>query len=132
VSKPLPFADIDTAPYWEAAREHRLIAQRCGDCGTLLFPPKPRCPACLTSELTWTDLSGTGTVYSFCVMHMSLIPGYEPPYVVAQIELDDQPGLRITTNVVDCAVDAVRIGLPVAVTFEERTPETTLPQFRPR
>lgn len=130
--KPLPLPDLDSAPYWAAAREHRFIAQRCAACATLLFPPKARCPACLTSELAWVDLSGRGTIYSFCVMHLNLIPGYSPPYVVAVVELEDQPGLHVTANILDCAVADVRIGMPVKVTFEDRTPEMTLPQFRPR
>ena len=130
--KPLPLPDIDSAPYWDAARAHRFVAQRCADCGTLLFPPKARCPACLTSALAWVDLSGRGTIYTFCVAHMDLIPGFTPPYVVAVVELEDQPGLRVTANIVDCPVERVRIGLPVEVTFEDRTPERTLPQFRPR
>ncbi len=77
-------------------------------------------------------MSGRGTVYSYTVMHANLVAGFEPPYVVASIELEEQPGLLVTANVVACASDAVRIGMPVAVTFEERTPEVTLPQFRPR
>ena len=132
MAKPIPIPDLETAPYWDAARRHVLMLPRCSGCGHLLFPPKPECPACLTHDVAWVELSGRGTVYTYCVMRVSLVPGYDAPYVVAEVALEEEPDVRITSNVVACPIDQVRIGMPVEVTFEDRTPEVSLPQFRPR
>jgi uncharacterized OB-fold protein len=129
--KPLPLPDADTAPYWQAASEHRFAGQRCTACGTYAFPPLPRCPECLTRTMEWVELSGRGTVFSYCVMHLPLIIGFAPPYVVADVDLEEQPGLRITTNILNCPIEDVRIGMPVTVTFEDREGGVTLPQFEP-
>jgi uncharacterized OB-fold protein len=77
-------------------------------------------------------LSGKGTVYTFSIMRDTFMRGFDPPYVIAQVELEEQPGLRLTCNILDCPIGDVRIGMPVEVTFEERPEGVTLPQFRPR
>jgi uncharacterized OB-fold protein len=86
---------------------------------------------CLSSEAIWERASGRGTVYTFTVTHQNQAPGFrdELPYVFAIVELAE--GVRIVTNVVGCPPDAVRIGMPVEVVFEDVTPEITLPKFRP-
>lgn len=129
--RPVPVEDADTRPYWEAARQHRLELPRCDDCGKFCFPPRPRCPACLSSALRWSKLSGRGTVYSYSVICVPIVRGLEPPYAVAQIELEEQAGLRLIANILDCDPNDVRIGMPVEVTFEDVEENFTLPQFRP-
>lgn len=129
--RPVPAEDLDTRPYWEAARRHRLELPRCEDCGRFFFPPRPRCSACLSTNVVWTGLSGRGTVYSFCIVCVPIVRGIEPPYVVAQIELVEQQGLRLVANVVDCHPNDVRAGIPVEVTFEDLGDDCSLPQFRP-
>ena len=131
-AKPVPFPDMETAPFWAAARDHRLALPQCRECGFIVFPPKSRCPRCLSTNVAWTDMSGRGTVYTFSVMHDTFMRGYDPPYVVAEVELEEQPGLRLTSNILDCAIGDVHIGMPVEVTFEDRTEDVSLPQFRPR
>ena len=81
--------------------------------------------------MEWVELSGRGTVFSYCVMHLPLVAGFAPPYVVAVIELQEQPGLRITTNILNCPIDGVRIGMAVTVTFEDREGGNAVPQFEP-
>jgi uncharacterized OB-fold protein len=81
--------------------------------------------------MEWVPMSGRGTVFSYCVMHMPLVAGFAPPYVVAEVELEEQPGLRVTTNILHCPIDAVRIGMAVVVTFEDREGGVSLPQFEP-
>jgi uncharacterized OB-fold protein len=76
-------------------------------------------------------MSGFGTVYTFSIMHIALVAGFTPPYVVADVELDEQSGLRITANIVNCQASDVRIGMPVRVSFEKRDDRTALPQFEP-
>lgn len=130
--KPIPLPDIDTAPYWSAALEGRLSLPCCACCGQFVFPPKPFCPTCPGHPLAWKDVSGRGSIYSYCIMHMKLIAGFEPPYLIGVIELREQTGLRITANIVDCPPEALRIGMPVEVIFERRNSGVALPQFRPR
>jgi uncharacterized OB-fold protein len=130
--RPLPAKDADSAPYWAAARSHALSLPRCEGCGEYAFPPKQRCPRCLSKAFTWTELSGRATLYSYSVAHMALYPGFQPPYVIALVELEEQPGLHITTNLLDCPLEDVVVGMPLEVTFEDVSDDYSLPQFRPR
>ncbi len=118
---------------WDAADEHRLDILRCGDCGTWIHYPQPRCPACLGADVAPGTVSGRGTVASFTVTHFAPTPALADslPITLVMVELEEQPGLRIVTNLVGAERDELRIGLPVEVTFEDRDGET-LPQFRPR
>ena len=129
--KPLPRIDEESKGYWEACRRHELVLQRCGDCGTLRHYPRALCPSCLSERIEWLRAAGTGHVYTFTVTHQNQAPGFRDalPYVLAYVELDE--GVRLLTNIVDCAPDAVRIGMPVEVVFEDATPGITLPKFRP-
>jgi uncharacterized OB-fold protein len=129
--RPVPFADPESAPYWAAAKAHALQLQHCAACGRYQFPPRPLCAVCHEPP-DWKPVSGRGTIYTFTIMRESFMRGFPPPYVVAEVELEEQPGLRLVANVVECDVEAVRIGQPVEVVFEERSEEVTVPQFRPR
>lgn len=129
--RPLPSPDPETAPYWAAAREHKLCMQRCARCQRFTFPPKPICPDCGEPTLEWTRLSGRGKVHTFTVMRDTFIGGFTPPYTLVEVELDEQPGLMLLTNLLDCPPEQVRIGMPVEVTFEQRSADITVPQFRP-
>ncbi len=130
--KPLPRIDEESRGYWEALVRHELYFQRCRDCGTKRFPPRAVCPACLSSATEWVRASGRGTVYTFTVTHQNQAPGFrgDLPYVLAIVELAE--GLRLMTNVVGCPPDAVYVGMPVEVVFEDVTAEVTLAKFRPR
>ena len=129
--KPLPRVDEESRGYWEALARHQLYFQRCRDCGTKRFYPRAFCPRCLSSSTEWVRASGRGAAYSFTVTHQNQAPGFreELPYVLAIVELDE--GVRIMTNVVGCAPDAIRIGMRVEVVFDDVTAEITLPKFRP-
>jgi uncharacterized OB-fold protein len=129
--KPLPHVDEESRGFWEALARHELYFQRCRACGTKRFYPRALCPACLSSATEWVRASGRGTVYSFTVTYQNQAPGFreELPYVLAIVELEE--GVRMMTNVVGCAPEAVRVGMPVEVVFEDVTPEVTLPKFRP-
>ena len=126
----LPPTEI-TRPFWDAAREHRLAIQRCDDCSFWVHWPQVRCPRCSSIRLTATDVSGRGRIYTFTIVHHVFMPPFEPdiPYSLALVELDEQPGLRLLANIVDCPNEALRIGMPVEVTFEDRG-NVALPQFR--
>lgn len=128
--KPVPEVDATLAPYFAAAKQQRLVVQRCADCGALRFPPRELCSGCLSSRVEWTDVSGRGEVFSFNVMHQIYHPAFasEVPYAVVVVKLAEGP--KLISNVVDCPPEEIRIGMPVEVVFEEVSPDVTLPKFR--
>lgn len=120
--------------FWEGGRQGRLVLLRCGDCGYWLHPPIPVCPRDQSKHLAPEAVSGRGTVASYTVNHHPWLPGFDPPYVVALVELAEQPGLRLTTNVVNCPPEKVEIGQEVQVTFrhiEDPNGDVWLPLFEP-
>ncbi len=129
--KPLPRPNAVSKPFWEAAKQHELQIQRCNSCGAYVFYPREACAECLSSDLSWVKVSGKGTVYSYTIAHIPTHPAFaeDVPYVIAIIELDEGP--YITTNIVGCKLEAVKIDMPVEVIFEDVTPEITLIKFRP-
>jgi uncharacterized OB-fold protein len=128
--KPAPAPDAFSEPYWRGAAEGRLVLPRCEQ-GHLSYPPGPACPQCGSRALTATEVPGAGTLYSFTVVRQSADPAFaaDLPYVVALVELDAQPGLRLLTNVVDSDLDALAIGAPVEAVYEARG-DQAVPQFR--
>jgi uncharacterized OB-fold protein len=128
---PLPVANADSKPYWDAARERRLVIRKCKACGELHFMPRHLCPVCWSEQLEWVDASGTGTVHSFTVIRRASDPAFAPlvPYTVALIDLDEGP--RMMANIVGANALAVKIGDRVQVAFEDRGGGAMLPQFSP-
>jgi hypothetical protein len=126
----MPAVTPENEHFWHGGAEGELRFQSCSACRTLVHPPSPVCPACLGRDFEVRALSGRGRVFSFTINHQPWIPGFDPPYVVAIVELPEQPGLRLTTNIVGCAPDQVHIGMPVKVCFEQWD-EVYLPLFEP-
>lgn len=118
-------------PFWEAARRHELLIQRCSGCAHYVFYPRYNCPHCGGRELVWAKVSGRGKVYTYTVARRPTHPAFADrvPYVIAIVELEEGP--RMTTNIVDCEPDAVRIDMPVEVTFRDVSDEVSLVMFRP-
>ncbi|MGD9797979.1 MAG: Zn-ribbon domain-containing OB-fold protein [Acidimicrobiia bacterium] len=129
----VPVPDELTAFFWDGAREGRLLIQRCNDCGYHRHPPRPCCKRCNGFDLSPAEMSGRGTVYSYTVAVQPFHPWLATrlPYVLAVVELEEQPGLKLVTNLVDCAEEDLRCGLPVEVTFETIDDGVVLPVFRP-
>jgi uncharacterized OB-fold protein len=129
-TKPLPVIEKWNAPYWQAAKRHKFVAQRCRKCGYVHLPPGPVCTNCLSDDQEWTQLSGKGTINSYGVYHQQWHSGFtdDIPYNVALIELAEGP--LIISQVIGCENDALACGLAVEVTFDDVTPEITLPKFR--
>lgn len=121
-----------TKPFWDAAREGRLTACRCAKCARFRMPPTPFCPNCLSQDVEWPTLSGRGTLFSFTVVRRAIIPAMEEcvPYVPALVDLEDAPGARLTTNVIDAPVNDIAIGAPVEVAFVTRNDGVVVPRFR--
>ena len=131
-AKPLPVIDHLSAPYWEGCRAHELRLQRCVACGATRFPPGPICPECHASDAEWVVSAGRGRVYSWIVVRHPVpadIYREEVPYVVALVELDE--GVRMPTNIVGCAPDAIIAEMEVEVAFLDVNETVSLPQFRP-
>ena len=116
---------------WLGGEQGELRFLRCQDDGTWIHPAAPRCPRCLGKNLAPEATSGKGVVHAFTVNHQPWIPTLDPPYVIAIVELDDQAGLRFTTNIVGVEPEAVHVGLPVQVRFEHYD-DVWLPFFEVR
>jgi uncharacterized OB-fold protein/acyl dehydratase len=127
--RPRPAITRDNAFWFDAAREHRLVIQRCAGCNTLRHPPRPRCGKCGSYEWTAAEASGKGVVYSFVVNHHPQVPAFDYPLAVGLIELEE--GTRLVANIVGIDPSDITVGMPVEVEFIEHDPELTLPAFHP-
>jgi uncharacterized protein len=130
---PMPAVNAETVGWWEAAAHHRLVVQRCDACGQTRHPPGPVCPHCRSSAAQWLTVPGTGTVYTYSVVHQAFIPSLQDkiPYVVVAVELDGASGARMVSNLVDVETEEVTVGMPVEVAWEDMGPELAVPRFRP-
>jgi hypothetical protein len=130
----VPVPDELTAFFWDGAREHKLMIQRCDNCGFYLHWPRPCCKRCNSFDLTPVEVSGRGTLYSYTVAVHPFHPWLASrlPYVIAVVELEEQPNLKLVTNIVDYDEGELRCGMPVEVTYETIAEGVVLPMFRPR
>lgn len=129
--KLLPRIDEMSRPYWEGAKRHELLLQKCQECGHYRYPPGETCPSCLSDKLEWVKVSGRGSVYTWTVFHRAYHPAYKDdiPYAVVAVELEEGP--RMITNLVNCRIEDIKMGMPVEVAFDDVTEEVSLPKFRP-
>ncbi|MFB4306609.1 bifunctional MaoC family dehydratase N-terminal/OB-fold nucleic acid binding domain-containing protein [Actinomadura sp. GTD37] len=127
--RPRPPVNPDNAFWFEAAREHRLVIQRCADCKSLRHPPGPCCPQCGSFAWDTVEAQGDGHVYSYVVNHHPRHPAFDYPLVVAVIELTE--GTRLIANMTGVAPADVEIGMPVVVDWIDPDPDLSLPAFRP-
>lgn len=129
-SRPIPQPTPETAHYWEGARHGELRIQRCADCAHAYFPPRPFCPACSSREVAVEAASGRATLHSYVIHHRE-VPGFEPPYAIAVVELEEGP--RMMTNIVECdqTPEALQLDMALEVAFLPLTDEIHLPVFRP-
>ena len=128
--RPIPTPTNFTKPFWEGARQGKLLLQRCRACGSFQYYPRPVCMRCISRELEWKEASGRGVVYSFTITRLPP-EGFEgrEPYVIASVELPERT--RVMAHILNCPADEVRIGMPVRATFEKLTDEISLLQFEP-
>jgi uncharacterized OB-fold protein/acyl dehydratase len=127
--RPRPALTQDNGFWFEGARQHRLLIQRCKECGTLRHPPRPMCSECRSYEWGVVDASGRGTVYSYVVNHYPQVPAFDYPLAVGLIELEE--GTRLVANVIGIDPADIRIGMPVEVEWVDHDPELSLPAFKP-
>ena len=127
--RPLPLITEEALEFWMRCKQHELVIQKCKQCGQLQFPPCRLCRNCMSLELEWVKTSGKGTIYTFTTAYNPPYQEMEVPYNLAIIDLDE--GVRMATNLVNCKVEDIKIGLRVRVLFYKMTEEITLPFFEP-
>ena len=129
--KPLPFVTVISQPFWEGTRRHEFLLQQCRGCGAVQFPPKEVCSSCWSAEFGWTGAAGTGTVYTYTVIYRAGMPAFQDdvPYPIVIVELDEGP--RVMSNLVNCDLEQVAVGMPVRMVWEDRTDEISMYKFEP-
>lgn len=132
-TKPLPTPDRDTKGFWEGCRAHELRMQRCRDCGQYCFPPLSMCPYCNSQAREWAKVSGRGKLYSWLIVNYATHPDFvdDVPYPLVLVTLAEQDDLHIPGNIINCALEDLRLDLPVEVVFDDVTDEVTLPRWQP-
>jgi uncharacterized OB-fold protein len=126
---PLPDPTSVSEPFWEACREGKLLFQRCQNCGKAVFDPAVACRFCLSTELTWEESEGEGSIYSWSVVWRPQTPAFTVPYAVIIVDMDE--GYQMLSSLIDCDTDILAKGLRVQVDFREMSDTITLPYFRP-
>jgi uncharacterized protein len=127
---PPPAVTPENEHFWTGGARGELVFLHCPECDRYVHPPSPRCPFCVRAGLRPRAVSGRASVYAFTVNHQAWFPELPVPYVIAVVAIDEQPDVRLTTNIVGCAAEEVRIGMPVRVCFERRG-RAWLPLFAP-
>ena len=127
---PVPKPTPESKPFFDALKRHRLLIQRCQECGLAYYYPRPFCPGCLSASVEWEESSGKGKLYSFVINHRAA-PGFVAPYIIAVVELDEGP--RMMTNLIGIEPDPemVRCEMQVEIVFDDVDDDFTLPRFRP-
>lgn len=133
-----PSPTTESRAFWTGGRNGELLISRCRGCGHFFHPPGPACWRCRSTDVGPEAVSGRATVAAYTVNRQRWIPGFEPPYIIAMVELADQPDVRLITNIVGMSIDDIRVGAQVEVFFEDWTDmsgneesRVWLPLFRP-
>jgi uncharacterized protein len=134
IKKPLPEITPLNQPFWDGAREGKLVMQCCRDCDAWVWCPRPVCGECGSDRLEWKPLSGRGKVFAFTIIREVVggaLRGFAPdiPYVTAWIDLEEGP--RFCSNIIGCPIEDVKIDMDVGVVFEDTGDGITLPKFKP-
>ena len=122
---PAPSVNPENKAFFDAASQSRLLIKKCIACGEFHHYPRALCPFCFSDRTEWRDASGTGTIHTYSVLRR----GVPEPYCIAYVTLEE--GVSMLTNIVDCDLDAVRIGMKVKVTFKPSEGGPPVPMFTP-
>ena len=126
----LPRVTPSNEHFWRGGEKGLLQFARCAACETWIHPPSPVCPSCYGKRIEVAAVSGLGTVVTFTLNHQPWVPAPDHPYAIAIVEIDEQRGVRLMTNIVGCKAEDVRVGMRVRVVFEHRE-DVWLPLFEP-
>ena len=124
-----PAVTEETEPFWNAAREGRLLVQRCLACGAESFPPRAMCRVCRGRQTTGVEVTSSGRIYSFTVNYQRWLPGLEVPFAIVLVEFAQHPGVRVAGRLRGCRLEAIAIGMPVEVGFEPGPGGFAIPSF---
>ncbi|MFB7640973.1 Zn-ribbon domain-containing OB-fold protein [Peribacillus butanolivorans] len=131
--KPIPLKTQDNSPYWDGADRHELILQKCKSCNEYSHPPGPSCAKCGRTELRWESQGSdiNGKVYSYIVSYRPFLPGFQDdlPLIIAIVELNKLPQVKLIGNILQCSPDDIGIGMPVKMVWKEITEDRSLPQW---
>lgn len=116
--------------FWTSGKDGELQITRCSKCSYYIHPPAPICPECLCREVAPATVSGNATVVSYTINYQKWHPMMEVPFVIAIVELDEQKGLNLTTNIINTPIESVTMGMKVNVVFED-CGEVFVPLFEP-
>jgi len=119
-----PARNPETAAFWDACNDSRLLIKRCGSCGEAHYYPRSLCPLCFSAETAWEEVKGTGEIYTFSVMRRAPVP-----FALAYITLDE--GISILTNIVDCDLDKIEIGQRMRLVFKPAEDGQLVAMFTP-
>ena len=128
--RPLPFVNEANAYFWQAGADGVLRFKRCNVCGAFLHPPVPVCRYCRSEDIGVAEVSGRGVVVGVTVNHQLWDPRFPPPFVIATVAIEEDPRVRVLSNLVDVDPDAVNVGMRVQVRFEQHE-DVWLPLFVP-
>jgi len=120
--------DKDTAGFFAAAAEHRLVVRSCEACGEAIHPPTAHCPACGSWNTGWRDVSGRGQLYSWTTVWHQVHPAYPVPYTITVVELQDVPGVRFVGRL--SGEPQLKAGMPMSVFFETTGDGAVLPNWQ--
>ena len=124
-----PAVTEETRAFWDAAKEGRLVIERCSACGTDSFPPRGMCRSCRSRAMIPVEITGPARVYSFTVNYQPWMPDLEVPYAIVLVEFDDHPGVRVTGRLRGCPPEEAAIGMEVDVGFEPGPGGYAIPSF---
>ena len=131
--KAIPVPTEENGPYWEGAREHKLVLQKCTNCGLYSSQPRVICPRCHKDQFEWSQVSGKGKLHSWSIVWQTTAPGFqdEVPYVVCHCAIDEEPTCYVTANLLveQSEYDKLNVEMPVVIDFEDRG-EAIVPQWR--
>ena len=124
----LPAITTESKDFWQGGAEGELRIYHCNDCARYFHPPSPVCPNCVSDNVAAKTVSGKATIASFTINHQQWQPELETPFVVGMVEIVEQRGLRLVTNIINCDPQEVQIGLAAKVQFLQQE-DVWLPMF---
>ena len=130
MERTLPELNDDDRFFWQSGKDGLLRFKQCVKCSYFIHPPVNFCPECMSKDVRQKEVSGRAFIVSYTVNYQAWHPNLTTPYVIAVVEIQEQSGLRLTTNIVNCPIESVHIGMEVGVVFEKME-DVYLPFFQP-
>ena len=124
----LPELTPENHAFWTGGARGELMIVHCDACDHAIHPPELICPVCLSRQVTPRAALGSGTIHSFTINHQAWLPNLPVPYALAVADLDGEPGVRLTAQLLGVDPDSVAIGQKVRISFVQ-VEDVWIPQF---